>query len=346
LVMMSAYFALAFASSLQIGSRHGWRFAAVLPLTFFLFHATYGFASLVALAVSYLSTSLRSRAAPTTRPEASNVDFGSASRRELERLRRTYARYDNLRWSTALPGNELMFEEVVRATVSMLGGMPAGFSALDVGCGDGYRLMRIGEALGVQPQHLTGVDVLPSIQSAREQYPEARFECCNAERLPFSDESFHLVLLFTVFSSIHDAEMRIGIAREAARVVSRDGAIVIYDMRYPNPANAAVRPVPARKLRSMFPGFRFQTRSITLLPPLARSLDSRSISLYPWLAAVPPLRSHTLSVLRQRTVSESFRLSELDQGIARMQDPRGSTDAPEKNCSEHDQPSRDPKYHP
>lgn len=52
------------------------------------------------------------------------------------------------------------------------------------------------------------------------------FRCGNAENLPYEDESFDIVMQFTVFTSILDSEMKQNIAREMLRVIKPDGIIL------------------------------------------------------------------------------------------------------------------------
>jgi len=51
------------------------------------------------------------------------------------------------------------------------------------------------------------------------------FRCGNAEELPYEDESFDIVMQFTVFTSILDNEMKIRIAKEMLRVLKPKGIL-------------------------------------------------------------------------------------------------------------------------
>jgi hypothetical protein len=89
-----------------------------------------------------------------------------------------------------------------------------------------------------------------------------------------------------------------GIGRELVRITRPGGLIFVYDMRYPNPWNKDVRRITKAAIRRWFPGCRLRTRTLTLLPQLARPIGRRAGFLYGPLAAVPPLRSHALYVLQ------------------------------------------------
>jgi hypothetical protein len=107
------------------------------------------------------------------------------------------------------------------------------------------------------------------------------------------------VVFFTVFSSILAKAMAQNIAKEASRVLKPGGAIIWYDLRIRNPRNPHTRPVRKKDIECLFPGFVYQLRAITLLPPLARRLGRFTTRLYPLLAAVPALRTHYVGVLRK-----------------------------------------------
>jgi hypothetical protein len=65
--------------------------------------------------------------------------------------------------------------------------------------------------------------------------------------------------------------------------------LMIYDPRVPNPFNRSTRSIHRRDI-SLPVG----SRTITLLPQIARRLGSRAPRLYPMLARIVPLRSHRL----------------------------------------------------
>jgi SAM-dependent methyltransferase len=169
---------------------------------------------------------------------------------------------------------------------------------LDVGCGYGS-LLRWFHERDVPSEHLFGIDLLPNrIRIARETYPAFTFVQGSADQLPFPDRSFDLVLVFTVFSSILDGELAGSVARSIGRVLKSQGAIVWYDIRYPNPWNPSVRAMTKPRIRELFPAFQFECRPLTLLPILAYRLGSLTDRTYPLLASLNILRSHYLGLLR------------------------------------------------
>ena len=169
---------------------------------------------------------------------------------------------------------------------------------LDVGCGHGALLGWFHER-GVKPENLYGVDLLPNrIRIARETFPAFTFLEGNAEQLAFSDDCFDLVSVFTVFSSILDIAMAKSVARNIGRVLTSRGAVVWYDMRYPNPWNPTIRAMTKSRIRELFPSFELQLESGTLLPPVAHQLGRLTDRTYPLLASIPILRSHYMGLLR------------------------------------------------
>jgi ubiquinone/menaquinone biosynthesis C-methylase UbiE len=130
----------------------------------------------------------------------------------------------------------------------------------------------------------------------QSRLPSADLRVGNAARIPYPDDSVDVALQFTMISSILDAGMRAKVAREMSRVVRPSGMIVSYDF-WINPVNRDVRGLTRRELRALFPGHRIEARSVTLAPPLARVVASRSYRLAAALQALPPLRTHILAFI-------------------------------------------------
>jgi ubiquinone/menaquinone biosynthesis C-methylase UbiE len=230
-----------------------------------------------------------------------------ASIEEEERITRAYARRDQTlagtsKRDTANRGNQWRIREHLERLRQILDrrlDKPlAECRILDVGCGYGGLLAWF-HGLGVPSENLFGVDLLPNrIRVARETHPRLTFLEGNAEHLDFPSGSFDLVAAFTVFSSIIDRTMATAVATGMDRVLARSGAVVWYDMRYPNPWNGHLRAMPRRRIQALFPSFALQLDSVTVLPPLSRRLGPLTDRAYPMLAAIPPLRSHYIGLLR------------------------------------------------
>jgi SAM-dependent methyltransferase len=151
---------------------------------------------------------------------------------------------------------------------------------------------------GVREANLCGVELDPTrARTAQQLLPAADLQVGNGMALPWEDETFSLVVLSTVFSSILDSRMRQAVAREALRVTAPGGAVLCYDLARNNPANRHVRRVTRREWLQLFPGVEAVMRSVTLAPPLARAVAPRSWVLAQLLDGVPFLRTHLIVVL-------------------------------------------------
>jgi ubiquinone/menaquinone biosynthesis C-methylase UbiE len=223
---------------------------------------------------------------------------------EVERITNAYRDLDagdTTRWDARNTGNQLMVDERKRLARRLLedhGWVPLGERrVLDVGSGMGAELAWFRD-LGAQPSHLVGIDLIPArVERAQHAYPDLEFHAGNAERLPFPDRSFDIVLAYTVFSSILDSGMAANVAHEIVRVMAPGGGLLWYDFRYDSPSNQNVRGVGAARVHELFPVLSGSLVSVTLLPPLARRLGRVTSIAYPGLALLPPLRSHLFGLL-------------------------------------------------
>lgn len=218
-------------------------------------------------------------------------------------VRAVYRGYDDTgharRWTGATPGDVLMNDERERWIVTALGPAATGV-VVDVGCGDGNVARALERSRG-RPERYVGIDLLPGrLADARARTAWAQLAQASAERLPLADAAADAVVASTLFSSLGESWQRAAAAREMARVIRPGGRVVVYDLRYPSPSNRAVRPVSAAELRQLFPGFRATVvRSLTVLPPLARSGLFGGRRRYAILSRIPMLRSHLALVLEK-----------------------------------------------
>jgi|SRR6516164_1425116 ubiquinone/menaquinone biosynthesis C-methylase UbiE len=107
--------------------------------------------------------------------------------------------------------------------------VPAPRRILDVGCGTGY-LLGVLAAHAPQAESLAGIDAAPEmIEVARGAATDGRlrFEVGAAERLPWPDAAFDLVVSTTSFD--HWADQQRGLA-ECARVLAPGGYLVLADL--------------------------------------------------------------------------------------------------------------------
>jgi len=166
---------------------------------------------------------------------------------------------------------------------------------LEIGCGGGSNLLRF-LRLGFSPKNVVGNDLLPDrIRAARLNLPPSiRLRLGDATSLEFTDETFDVVCLFTVFSSILDDQFQQRLAAKAWSLVKPDGGVLWYDFIYDNPSNADVRGVPIRRLRELFPNEKMHVQRVTLAPPIGRLTTPWWSGSYSLLNQLPMLRSHVL----------------------------------------------------
>lgn len=168
---------------------------------------------------------------------------------------------------------------------------------LEVGSGNGGVLLEL-LGYGADPRRLHGADLLAErVAVARERLPHLPVSCASGSHLPYPDNSFDLVLQFTVFSSILDRGICYTVANEMERILRPGGAIVWYDF-WINPLNKQTRGIRPNEIRDYFPGSRFTFDRITLAPPLARRLVPLSWSGAQLLEKLRLLNTHYLVIIR------------------------------------------------
>ena len=178
------------------------------------------------------------------------------------------------------------------------GVFPSGGSrCLEIGFG---RIGWLGDLIswGVSDQNISGLELDPArAADARRLLPNADLRVGDAVELPWADESFDLAILSVVFTSILADEVRQLIANNVTRVLRPGGALLWYDFRVDNPRNHAVRGIRRAEVRKLFPGLSGEIRSLTLAPPLSRTIVPVSKVLATVMSAIPVLRTHLMAVL-------------------------------------------------
>lgn len=95
---------------------------------------------------------------------------------------------------------------------------------LDIGCGNG-RLFPLIKGMNAE---YTGIDYSEKLISEAEHlHRGGEFVVGNALALPFSNNTFDLVYSFAVIHHIPGRELRVQFVREAARVLRKDGILVL-----------------------------------------------------------------------------------------------------------------------
>jgi len=219
----------------------------------------------------------------------------SEADRILEELRRREREVPADFYSLDRPANLFLRhgqERALRKALEEIGPL-AGKRVLEVGCGSGNWLEMLEGA------SLSGIELDPGrAASAAARFPDADIRSGDASHLPWTDDSFDLVLQSTVFSSILDTDMRRAVASEMLRVLAPGGAILWYDFFVNNPSNPNVRGVRRREIEALFPGCRVALRRVTLAPPLARRIVPVSWTFAALLEALRVFDTHYLGVIR------------------------------------------------
>jgi ubiquinone/menaquinone biosynthesis C-methylase UbiE len=114
-------------------------------------------------------------------------------------------------------------------------GVKPGDRVLDVGCGPGYFVRMLAEAVGPTGSAV-GVDAAPEmIDYARRKarrLSNCRFESASAEELPFPDASFDVVVSSLMLHHLPD-ELRLQAASEMKRVLRPGGTVLVADFTIP-----------------------------------------------------------------------------------------------------------------
>lgn len=223
--------------------------------------------------------------------------------REIDRVYSEYSRNARKQraWSANNPGNVAIRSELVDHLMRRIGPELAGTGAiLDAGCGTGWWLRALADA-GVAPERLHGIDIQPQrVADARRAVPGAKIEAGDAERLPFPDESFAVVVQLTLLSSLGSHGAIRKALGEGMRVLAPGGLLLVYEPRVPNPLNRHTLLVRDSDLDAAGISPREQS-SLTLVPALARRLGGGTQSRYARLSRLPMLRTHRLIFYRAST---------------------------------------------
>ena len=225
---------------------------------------------------------------------------------ELAQIQARYARRAAVvdRYSLLRPEVWQMWAErhqALRRGLAQRPGGPQGWRVLEVGCGGGGNLQDL-LRLGCQPEHLTGLELLPERLAAAQACLPAgvRLLGGDASTAPIASASQDLVLQFTVFSSILDTGLQQRLAAAMWQWLKPGGAIVWYDFVINNPRNPDVRGVPLARVRALFPDCDLRAERVTLAPPLARAVCRVHPALYTVFNALPLLRTHRLVWIEKR----------------------------------------------
>jgi ubiquinone/menaquinone biosynthesis C-methylase UbiE len=226
------------------------------------------------------------------------TDHNDPARLKTEYAHRTVRLAGSDRYSSSNRAYLFTIQQRQRAVIDLLRhcGLQsfAGRRLLEVGCGRGsvlYDLMWH----ELRPHQLHGLDLLPErLQEALARFPGLPLVCGDGQYLPYKSGSFDMVLQYTVFSSILDAQIKASLAHEMLRVVRKPGGLILWYDFWLNPTNPHTRGIGKPEIKGLFPGCQFTFRRITLAPPLTRKLVPLSWTLSVALEKLWFLNTHYL----------------------------------------------------
>jgi ubiquinone/menaquinone biosynthesis C-methylase UbiE len=221
--------------------------------------------------------------------------------KEFVRLRKVYterSKKNSFKYSLFNPAQLFLSQQRQRKLIDLLrhcnitnlGQIEA---MLEVGCGDGFVLQEyIG--LGLPQKNIYGTDVLAErLTKAHSILPNIPLACADGRALPYRADSFDLVILYTVMSSILDKNVQKQVIDELLRVVKPNGIIMFYDF-WLNPNNPNTIGITKADLRHWFPDSQLIARRVTLAPPLSRRIVHRAWWLGTLLEALWIFNTHNL----------------------------------------------------
>jgi SAM-dependent methyltransferase len=121
-------------------------------------------------------------------------------------------------------------QDVVLTTLQEVGISPT--SVLEIGCANGYRVAGICDQFGAR-----GFGIEPSskaVADGRSRYPSLSLDIGTADRLPFGDSQFDLVI-FGFCLYLVDPRLHLRCVAEADRVLADGGLLAVYDFIEPVP---------------------------------------------------------------------------------------------------------------
>jgi SAM-dependent methyltransferase len=159
--------------------------------------------------------------------------------------------------------------------------------------------------LGFKPSNLFGIDIQEArIAKAKSKNPLITFQCIDATRQDYADNTFDIVMESGLFIHLTDEALAKQVAFEMLRVTKMGGALILADWRYPKLGNHNYKAVSMRRIKRLFG---VGTHSIIhktfrgpLIPPVGRFLSTYWSAPYFLVHALFPfLAGHTVTVLKK-----------------------------------------------
>lgn len=171
---------------------------------------------------------------------------------------------------------------------------------LEIGCGRGTNILHF-LRWGFEPENIKGNELMPDRCAEARRLLPAAVEIIEGDALLLRqpEDSFDIVLVSTVFTSIFDESFRAELAKKIWSLVKPTGAVLWYDFIYNNPSNPYVMAVPRRRVLELFPEARTLSRKVTLARPIARFVCRVHPRFYSLFNLLPFLRTHLVAWLEK-----------------------------------------------
>lgn len=96
-------------------------------------------------------------------------------------------------------------------------------NCLDVGCASGYMISEIAKSFP-QAEYI-GIDIYDkAIEHAKKTYPNIKFKVASAEKLPFKDNFFDLILFYETIEHVENPKKCL---LEIKRILKKDGTLIL-----------------------------------------------------------------------------------------------------------------------
>lgn len=96
-------------------------------------------------------------------------------------------------------------------------------NCLDIGCASGFMISEISKSF--PDAEYSGIDVFDkAVIAAKKNYPAIKFNVASADKLPFKDNSFDLILFY---ETIEHVENPLKCLEEIKRILKKDGTLIL-----------------------------------------------------------------------------------------------------------------------